>query len=111
MTRSTNTSRGKSGVVKKNQSKKKISHSDIKRNKVQVEKINNEGLLPAEVFKLSSRGESKRDKICSAGALQAKTLQNDQRKDREVQDKIKAERKQTDKSILKQIRDISGFSL
>lgn len=111
MARSSNTCRGKNDGIKKSRSKKKISHSDIKRNQLQVEKINKEGLLPAEVFELSSKGDPKRHKICAANTLQAKTLQNDHKKDREAQDKMKAERKQTDKSILKQIREISGFSL
>ncbi|GAV48596.1 hypothetical protein ZYGR_0M00170 [Zygosaccharomyces rouxii] len=90
--------------------KKSISHSDKKRTRCKVEKLDEKGLLPSEIFKLNSDASNKSSTGRSSSLL-PKKLEQDRKMDQETQDKAKAKKKETDNNILQQIEMISGFSL
>lgn len=88
---------------------KSISNSDKKRTRSKVEKLDEKGLLPSDIFKLNKSASDKGSN--SKSSLWARNLEQDRRMDQETQDKLKAKKKETDNNILQQIEMISGFSL
>ncbi|CAR29071.1 hypothetical protein ZYGR_0Y00170 [Zygosaccharomyces rouxii] len=89
--------------------KKSISHSDKKRTKSKVEKLDAKGLLPSEIFKLNRSASSKTSN--GSSSLLARNLEQDRKMDQDTRDKANAKKKETDNNILQQIEMISGFSL
>lgn len=90
--------------------KKSISHSDKKRTKSKIEKLDDKGLLPSEIFKLNNSALHK-STPGSSSSLLARNLEQDRKTDQQTQDKARAKKKETDNDILRQIEMISGFSL
>lgn len=90
--------------------KKSISHSDKKRTKSKIEKLDDKGLLPSEIFKLNNSALHK-NTPGSSSSLLARNLEQDRKTDQQTQDKVRAKKKETDNDILHQIEMISGFSL
>lgn len=110
MAKSTVSNRKNSKVTKKGKRKSVISQADKKRTKIKVAQMNKEGMLLSDILKLNNEEKVERNDS-NKNTLEANKLSSDNKKDRKILGKIKAEKQQTEDSILKQIELMSGFSL
>lgn len=110
MAKSTGSNSKNSKVTKKGKRKSVISQADKKRTKIKVAQMNKEGMLLSDILKLNNEEKVERNDS-NKNTLEAKKLSSDNKKDRKILGKIKAEKQQTEDSILKQIELMSGFSL
>lgn len=111
----------KSNTTKVPKRKHVISIADRKRNKIKVEQLNKQTDLSVgtatelnESIRLSSHAETSnklKNLKKQANALHAEKLMRDQAHDREIQERIERQNKDTEDSLLKQIESMSGFSL
>ncbi|EDO18940.1 hypothetical protein Kpol_2002p10 [Vanderwaltozyma polyspora DSM 70294] len=111
MAKSSVSMRKKGNVGKKSKRKNVISQSEKKRNKIKMEKINKEGILPSDILQLNNETRNGQSEGNKERALESQKLQQDNVKDRETIAKIEASKKETDDSMLKQIELMTGFSL
>ncbi|SCU98720.1 LAME_0G00298g1_1 [Lachancea meyersii CBS 8951] len=77
------------------------------RTKLKIEQANNESFLISDL----NERESKKKLKSSPEALKVKSLLKDQKKDRETQEIIQTQKKNTDSHMLRQLEQIAGFSL
>lgn len=90
--------------------RKSISQRDKKKTKCRVEKLNEQGLLPNELFELNNARLSNTIRRGN-NSLLAKNIEQDHKADRRTRDKAKAKKEETNNKILEQIEMISGFSI
>ncbi|CCC68993.1 hypothetical protein NCAS_0B09090 [Naumovozyma castellii] len=110
-TKAATNNRNKTGKNQVKKNKNSISFSDRKKAKHQVEKLNKkENLLPMNVLDLQKKKNLSKKPEPLKSILHARSLLQDQKKDKEIRNKIRAEQKATDDSIEKQIEMISGFT-
>ncbi|QLG70085.1 hypothetical protein HG535_0A00250 [Zygotorulaspora mrakii] len=91
--------------------KKALSPKDVKKTKIQIHKMNRDDSLTSDIFNVDKYNTRVRETPSNIKALNAKVLQKDQQKDKEVQDRIIAQRKDMSDNLTKQIEELSVFSL
>ncbi|CCF57662.1 hypothetical protein KAFR_0D00160 [Kazachstania africana CBS 2517] len=97
--------------IKKIKSRKNvISQSERKKNKLIVEKFNQQTITNVQELNKDLK-KDKRRLSKTKNALETKKLLHDQARDHEVKQNIETKLKETEDSMLKQIEMISGFSL
>lgn len=97
---------------RKTKNRKAISQRDMKKTKINVQKMNQDDSLTSEVFDLNEKECGRvREKAKLVKSLNAKTLQKDQQKDKELKDEVRALKREMEDNLNKQIEEMSGFSL
>ncbi|CEP64264.1 Adf1p LALA0_S11e00188g [Lachancea lanzarotensis] len=91
----------------KNVSKGGIKKQQRIKTKLRIEQVNKESFLLSE---LNERETKKNVKPCPE-ALKVKKLLKDQQRDKNTQEAFQQEKKNTDDHMLRQLEQISGFSL